>query len=45
MKNGKYLVCPTSEGSLVFYDKKQPTRLVDKIPYTQGSINAIVNVI
>ena len=24
MKNGKYLICPTSEGSLVIYKKEEP---------------------
>ena len=42
MKDGRYLVSPTSEGSLAIYEKNDPSCLIDKIAYTHGSIDAMV---
>ena len=42
MKNGKYLICPTSEGSIVIYKKDEPEMLVDRIQCPPGAIDSIV---
>ena len=42
VKNGKYLACPTSEGSIVLYKKYEPESYIDRIQGLPGALDCMV---
>lgn len=44
MKNGKYLLCPSSEHSVLVYQRDNLINFVDRIQQQPGSVESIVSV-
>lgn len=44
VKNGKYIVCPSSEGSLIIYRREELEHHVDRIQGLPGSVDAMIKV-
>lgn len=42
MKNGQYLICPSSENSVLIYRRDNPQVFVDKIQGIPGCVDSIV---
>lgn len=43
IKNGKYLVCPSSEGSLIIFKREELEHYTDRMQGHPGSVESIVH--